>query len=229
MAPGRPGRAWTGFGRLASDFAAAELIDLAAAESIVDGLELALAARSRLEPRRAWAMRRSIRRQRGSLPVGQVVAIPLGLAVAVQSEDGPIQLVLLALVLAPDRAEVTVAGRLAAVPDGGARRHHDRSGPLEGLGHRRPGRQVRGTFHRRVDESRIDGALSFRPIPPAQARWLEVRVGETDPVRVQLAGSQPVTADLDEEPGGTRSSAFWTPAPSGSSAIAGCPARAVPR
>jgi hypothetical protein len=115
-------------GRLASDFVAAELIDLAAAESIVDGLESALAARSRLEPRRAWAMRRSIRRQRGSLPVGRVVAIPLGRAVAVRSEDGPIQLVLLALVLAPDRAEVTVAGRLPTVPDGGARRYHDRSG-----------------------------------------------------------------------------------------------------
>jgi hypothetical protein len=163
-------------GRLASDFVAAELIDPAAAESIVDGLESALAARSRLEPRRAWAMRRSIRRQRGSLPVGRVVAIPLGRAVAVRSEDGPIQLVLLAL------------------------RLHDRSGPLRGSATDDRGARYEAYFTGGWDESRIDGALSFRPIPPAQARWLEVRVGEADPVRVQLAGSQPVTADLDEEP-----------------------------
>jgi hypothetical protein len=187
-------------GRLASDFAAAELIDRAAAESIVDGLESALAARSRLEPHGARAMRRSIRLQRGSLPAGRVVAIPLGRAVAVQSEDGPIQLVLLALVLAPDRAEVTVAGRRSAVPDGGARQHHHWSGPLRGSATDDRGARYEAHFTGGWDESRIDGALSFRPIPPAQARWLEVRVGETDPVRVQLAGSQPVTADLDEEP-----------------------------
>jgi hypothetical protein len=187
-------------GRLASDFAAAELIDLAAAESIVDGLESALAARSRLEPRGAWAMRRSIRRQRGSLPAGPVVAIPLGRAIAVQSEDGPIQLMLLALVLAPDRAEVTVAGRRPAVRDGGARQRHHRSGPLRGSATDDRGARYEAHFTGRWDESRIDGALSFRPIPPAQARWLEVRVGDTDPVRIQLAGSQPVTADLDAEP-----------------------------
>lgn len=49
------------------------------------------------------------------------------------------------------------------------------------------------------DESRIDGALSFDPVPPAQVRWLDVKVGESDPVRVQLAGSQPVTADWVQE------------------------------
>jgi hypothetical protein len=145
-------------------------------------------------------MRRSSRRQRGSLPAGRVVAIPLGRAVAVQSEDGLIQLVLLALVLAPDRAEVTVAGRLPAVPDGGARQHHHWSGPLRGSATDDRGARYEARFTGGWDESRIDGALSFRPIPPSQACWLEVRVGETDPVRVQLAGSQPVTADLDEEP-----------------------------
>jgi hypothetical protein len=188
-------------GRLASDFAAAGVIDLAAAESIVDGLESALAARSRLEPHGAWAMRRQIRRQRGSLPAGQVVAIPLGRPVTAQSEDGPVRLVLLALVLAPDRAEVTVTGRLPVIPDGGARQqHHLWSGPLRGSATDDRGARYEALFHGGWDESRIDGALSFHPIPPAQARWLEVRVGETDPVRVQLAGSQPVTADLGEEP-----------------------------
>jgi len=188
-------------GRLASDFAAAEVIDLAAAESIVDGLESALAARSRLEPRGAWAMRRRIRRQRGSLPAGKVVAIPLGRPVTAQSEDGPIQLVLLALVLAPDRAEVTLTGRLPTVPDGRARQqHHYWSGPLRGSATDDRGAGYEAHFTGGWDESRIDGALSFHPIPPAQARWLEVRVGETDPVRVQLAGSPPVTADLGEEP-----------------------------
>ena len=189
-------------GRLASDFATAELIDLAAAESIVDGLESALAARSLLEPREAWAMRRSIRRQRGSLPVGPVFAIPLGLPVTAQSEDGPIQLMLLALILAQDRAEVTVTGRLPAVPADSARRHHHHHwpGPLRSSATDDRGARYEAHFTGGWDESRIDGALSFRPIPPAQTRWLEVRVGETDPVRVQLAGSQPVTADLAGEP-----------------------------
>ena len=188
-------------GRLASDFAAAGVIDLAAAESIVDGLESALAARSRLEPRGAWAMRRRIRRQRGSLPAGQVVAIPLGRPVTTQSEDGPIHVVLLALVLAPDRAEVTVTGRPPTVPDGRARSpHHSWFGPLTGSATDDRGARYEAHFVGGWDESRIDGALSFHPIPPAQARWLEVRVGEADPVRVQLAGSQPVTADLGEEP-----------------------------
>ena len=112
-------------GRLASDFVAAELIDPAVAESIVDGLESALAARSRLEPRgRAWAMRRRIGQQRGSPRAGQVVAIPLGRAVTIPSEDGQVQLALLALILAPDRAEVTLTGRLPAVPDGRTRQLH---------------------------------------------------------------------------------------------------------
>jgi hypothetical protein len=188
-------------GRLASDLAAAGVIDLAAGESIVDGLESALAARSRLEPRRAWAMHRRIRRQRGSLPAGQVAAIPLGRPVTAQSEDGPIQLVLLALVLAPDRAEVTVTGRLPTVPGGKARPpHHYWSGPLTASATDDRGARYEAHFTGGWDESRIDGAFSFHPIPPAQARWLEVRIGDTGPVRVQLAGSQPVTADLGEEP-----------------------------
>ena len=187
-------------GRLASDFAAAELIDLAAAESIVDGLAWTLAARSGLEPRGAWAMRRKIRR-RGSLPVGRVVAIPLGRPVTVQSEDGPIKLVLLALVLAPDRAEVIVTGRLPTVPDGRARQvHHHWSRSLRGSATDDRGARYEAHFTGGSDQSRIDGALRFHPIPPAQTRWLEVRVGETDPLRVQLAEGQPVTADLGEEP-----------------------------
>jgi hypothetical protein len=198
--PGPARQGLDSVGRLASDFAAAELIDVATAESIVDGLESALAARSLLEPRGAWAMLRNIGRQRGSLPVGPVVAIPLGRAATVQSEDGPIQLVLLALILAPDRAEVTVAGRLPTVPDDGARLRRHWSGPLRGSATDDRGARYEAHFSGGWGESRIDGALSFRPIPPAQASWLEVRIGETDPVRVQLAGSQPVTADLDEEP-----------------------------
>jgi hypothetical protein len=187
-------------GRLASDFAAAELIGLAAAESIVDGLESALAARSRLEPRGpGWAMRRRIRQQRALLPAGRIRAIPLGLPVTAPSEDGLIELVLLALVLAPDRAEVTVTGRWPTVPDGSARQHHW-PGPLAGSATDDRGGTYQAHFVGGQNESRIDGALSLHPIPPAQVRWLEVKVGQTDPVRVQVAGSQPVTAELGEEP-----------------------------
>jgi len=200
--PGPAGEGIARVGRLASDFAAAELIDLAAAESIVDGLESALAARSRLEPRGpGWAMRRRIRQQRAPLPAGPIRAIPLGRPVTVPSEDGLIELVLLALVLAPDRAEVTVTGRLPRVPDGRARqRHHHWPGPLTGSATDDRGGTYQAHFTGGWGESRIDGALSFHPVPPAQVRWLEVRVCETNPVRVQVAGSQPVTAESGEEP-----------------------------
>ena len=189
-------------GRLASDFAAAELVDPTAAESIVDGLESALAARSRLEPRGpGWAVRRRIRQQRTSPPAGPLVAIPLGRPVSVPSEDGPIQLVLLALVLAPDRAEVTITGRLPKVADGMAReRHRHWSGPLTASATDDRGASYRAHFVGGWDESRLDGALSFQPGPPPGAQWLDVKVGESDPVRVQASGSQAVTAELGEKP-----------------------------
>jgi hypothetical protein len=187
-------------GRLASDFAAAELIDPAAADSLVDGLESALAARSRLEPRGpGWAMRRRIGQRRGSPRAGQVVAIPLGRPVSIPSGDGQIQVTLLALILAADRAEVTLTGRLPAVADGGARqRLHRWSELLSGSATDDRGATYQAHVTAGWDESRIDGALSFRPVPPARVRWLDVKVGESDPVRVQLAGSQPVTAEWVE-------------------------------
>ncbi len=197
------GHARTGLdrvGRLASDFAAAELIDPAAADSLTDGLESALAARSLLQPRGPGrAMRRRIRQQRGSPGGGQVVAIPLGLPVTTPSEDGQIQVTLLALILAQDRAEVTLTGRLPAVPGGGARQRRHPPEPLSGSATDDRGAVYQAHFGGGWDESRIDGALSFHPVPPAHVRWLDVKVGKSDPVRVQLAGSQPVTAAWVEE------------------------------
>jgi hypothetical protein len=197
-----PGLARAGLdrvGRLASDFAAAELIDPAAADSLVDGLESALTARSRLEARGpGWAMRRRIGQRRGSPRAGQVVAIPLGRLVTTPSEDGQIRVTLLALILAPDRAEVTLTGRLPAVPDGRTRQLRHRFGLLSGSATDDRGATYEAHLTGGWGESRIDGALSFHPIPPAQIRWLDVKVGESDPVRVQLAGSQPVTADWVE-------------------------------
>jgi len=195
-----PGLARAGLdrvGRLASDFAAAELVDPAAADSIVDGLESALAARSRLEPRGpGWAMRRRIGQRRGSSLAGQIVAIPLGRPVTTPSEDGQIQVTLLALILAPDRAEVTLTGRLPAVADGGARQPlHHWPVLLSGSATDDRGATYQAHLTAGWGESRIDGALSFHPVPPAQVRWLDVKVGQSDPVRVQVAGSQPVTAD----------------------------------
>ncbi|MGH3300545.1 MAG: hypothetical protein ACRDOK_02485 [Streptosporangiaceae bacterium] len=188
-------------GRLASDFAAADLIDLADAESIVDGLESAMAARSRLETRGpGWAMRRRIRQQPVSHPAGPVRAIPLGRAVSAPSEDGPVHVTLLALVLATDWAEVTLTGRLAGAPNGGPRQlHRNWSEPLSGSASDDRGVTYQAHFAGGWGKSRIDGALSFHPVPPPGAQWLDVKVGESDPVRVQLAGSQPAPAELIED------------------------------
>jgi len=206
QAPGRfhgPGPAGAGldrFGRLASDFATAELIDPAGAGSLVDGLESALEARSLFEPRGpGWAMRRRIGQRRGSPRAGQVVAIPLGWPVTTPSEGGQIQVMLLALILAPDRAEVTLTGRLPAVAGGGARQLHRRFELLSGSAADDRGATYQARLTGGWDESRIDGALSFHPIPPAQLRWLDVKIGGSDPVRVQLAGSQPITAAWVDE------------------------------
>jgi hypothetical protein len=143
-------------------------------------------------------MRRRIGQRRGSPRAGQVVAIPLGQPVTTPSEDGQIRVTLLALILAPDRAEVTLTGRLPAVPDGRTRQLRHRFGLLSGSATDDRGATYEAHLTGGWGESRIDGALSFHPIPPAQIRWLDVKVGESDPVRVQLAGSQPVTADWVE-------------------------------
>lgn len=88
----------------------------------MDGLQSALAARSRFEPPGPGrAMRRGTGPRRGSPGPGQVVALPLGQRVAISSEGGQIQVMLLALTLAADRAEITLTGQLPAVADGGAR------------------------------------------------------------------------------------------------------------
>jgi len=188
-------------GRLASDFAAADLVDAAVAESIGDGLESALTARSRLEPHGLdWATRRRLRQQR-PLPAGPIRAYPVGRPVVARSEYGQVPITLLAVVLAPDRADVTLTGRLPAVPDGGDQNPHrnwygqlrsatatdDRGGTYE------------AGFTGGWGESRIDGALSFHPRPPAGTRWLDVRVGESDPVRIEVPARQPVTAARVDE------------------------------
>ncbi len=185
--------------RLASDFAAASLIDQEAAKSIADGLESALAARSRIDPHWiGWAMRRTIRQQRPALPTGPVRARPLGTPVIVPSEHGPIHLVLLALVLAQDRAEVTLTGRLPRLAGNRVGERHWFTFP-DGSATDDRGGTYKAHHVGSWDESRIDGALSFHPIPPPGAQWLDVTVGEGDPVRLQLAAGQPACADLTEQ------------------------------
>jgi hypothetical protein len=189
--PGREGLDRVGV--LAAGFAAAELIDLAVAESIVEGLELALVVRSRISP--LWpglAIRRSRRRQQPSLPAGPVRAWPLGQSVIVPSEDGPIHLSLLALVLASDRAEVTVTGQLPGPAGGtkGARRVHGLE-PLGGSATDDRGRTYRAHFTGSWDTSSINGALALHPVPPPGSRWLDITIRDGEPVRVPLAASQP--------------------------------------
>jgi len=143
-------------------------------------------------------MRRRNVQRRGPPRAGQVIAIPLGRPVTIPSKDGQIQVTLLALILAPDRAAVTLTGWLPAVADGTTRQLHHWFELLSGSATDDRGATYEAHLTGGWDESRIDGALSFHPIPPAQVRWLDIKVGESDPVRVQLAGSQPVTADWVE-------------------------------
>jgi hypothetical protein len=169
-------------------------IDRGTADSIVSELETALAVRSRIDPHRlalrelrAWHHQRS-----AGAPAGPYLAAPIGVAVQPPSDSGLAELRLFTLVLAPDQAVLSAAGRVA--------RPHGGSPDLDSWlvsGPGQPGAtDDRGNRYRfnegssqRDSDGDWSGFLMISPIPPPGIAWLELTLSPGSPaIRVDLTG-----------------------------------------
>jgi hypothetical protein len=176
---------------VADALARAGVIDQATADSIVAGLETALAARDRIDPERA-IMRHFRQHRRPARPAaGPYLAAPVGVRFPAGPETGLADVRLFSLVIAPDRAVLTVAGRLS---DENLRSRHLDPWPLFG---RNPpvaadDRGNRYQFHEDSgwsDDENWGGILRLSPIPPAGIQWLDLTmVPGSAPVRVAVPG-----------------------------------------
>jgi hypothetical protein len=181
---------------VAHALARAGAIDLATADSIVTDLETALAARRRFDPEQLF-MRDFYAGQQRHLarpPAGPYLAAPVGTLFPAPPESGLADLRLFTLVIAPDRAVLTVSGRLS---DENLRSRHLDPWPLFGNG---PpvavdDRGNRYQFHRDSgwsDDENWGGILVLTPVPPTGIGWLELTmVPGSVPVRVEIAGPGP--------------------------------------
>jgi hypothetical protein len=181
---------------VAHALARAGAIDLATADSIVADLETALAARHRFDPERLFMrdFHAEQQRQLARPPAGPYLAAPVGVLFPAGPESGLADVRLFTLVIAPDRAVLTVSGRLS---DENLRSRHLDPWPL--FGNHPPvavdDRGNRYRFHEDSgwsDDENWGGILVLTPVPPAGIRWLELTmVPGSAPVRVEIAGPGP--------------------------------------
>ena len=180
---------------VADGLARAGAMDPGAADSIVADLEMALAARARIEPYRLGMreMRRLHQRRAPGPPAGPYLAVPSGTLIPVSPESGLAEVRLFTLVIAPDRAVLTVAGRLS---DENRRSEHLDPWPL--FDHRPAVADDRGNRYELredsgfSDEENWGGVLCLTPVPPAGTRWLELIMSPgSPPARLDLAGADP--------------------------------------
>jgi hypothetical protein len=171
-------------------------VDTGTADSIMASMATALVARSRAHPHRLLFRLRNAGPRQGHAgpPAGTYLAAPVGVLVPFDPEGSLRDVYVMSVVIAPDRAVLTVTGRLAE-PDS-LPPHLD---PWPTLGG--PGCPVslddRGNrYELRKDSAWSDadgtwsGTASIAPVPPAGTQWLDLtmRPGSA-PIRVDLAGA----------------------------------------
>lgn len=184
-------------------------IDDATADSVLSGLESALAVRSRLASRWADGLGRprwsSSQPPAPGLPGGPVRVAPVGRSLPLGADGSEGDLHLLTLVLAPDRAILTVAGQVRE-PDprfGIAGRDVDPGDPFEfGDGSVTDDRGA--AYQAEASGGTSDDTwwcrdVDITPVPPAGTRWLDITApGGTATLRVDLTtvspADQPVAA-----------------------------------
>jgi hypothetical protein len=180
-------------------------------DSIIAGLETALAARSRTDPHQL-AMRELHARHRtqpARAPAGTYLAVPIGVTVPAAPDRDQSAIHLITLVISPDQATVTLAGRLPPEPPRGSP-HHD---PWLTFGlEEATATDDRGTSYElheisswSDDDGEWNGVLEFSPIPAPGTRWLDLVMSPDAPaIRVELtgAGGQTTTEPSRADAGG---------------------------
>jgi hypothetical protein len=202
-------------GMVARALADAGAIDPGAAESVVGDLAIALAARSRLGgPMLGVRLLPALRTRRpAGPPAGPYLAVPVGAVVPASPESGLADVRLYALVIAPDRAVLTVSGRLS---DENLGSHHLDPWPLFGPGRSPTAVDDHGHAYQIhedsgwSDDENWGGVLRLAPVPPAGTGWLDLAMSPgSAPVRLDLAAAAGAAPGRDDE------------APSGLDAAAG--------
>ena len=171
-------------------------VDTGTADSIMASLGMALVARSRVHPYRLLFRLRNAGPRQGHAgpPAGMYLAAPVGVPVPFGPEGSLRDVCVMSLVVAPDRAVLTVTGRLAerdSLPP-----HLDPWPALGGPGCPAPLDDRGNRYELRRDSAWSDaegtwsGTASIAPVPPAGTQWLELtmRPGSA-PIRVDLAGA----------------------------------------
>jgi hypothetical protein len=168
-------------------------IGKAAADSVTQDLAAALFARARFDPHDLADLLEPHQGQPTRAPSGPYLAAPVGVTVPGGQGSGLTEIQIFALVIAPDRALLTTAGRQRKPPR--RRRSH---GWLPFDGSAEPTvTDDRGSSYRvHADSSSSDGdgnwtaMLSLSPVPQPGTRWLELTVtGGSPPVRVDLGST----------------------------------------
>ena len=165
---------------VAHALAQAGTIDVATSDSIVAGLEAALAARSRLDPRQLFMrdMYAQQHRQTARPPAGPYLAVPVGVLFPAAPESGLADVRLATLVIAPDRAVLNAWGRLS---DANLSSRHLDPWPLSG-DNRVVATDDRGNRYELhedsgwSDDENWGGLLRLTPIPAAGIRWLDLTI-----------------------------------------------------
>jgi hypothetical protein len=196
---------------VASALVQAGAIDSATADSVLDGLETALLARSRISPH--WLWRRDMLARHGQqpsvVPAGRYRAVPVGVTMAAAPDSGLGDTSLLTLVIAPDRASLTATGRqlepLGQVPrrDRWAALHGSRGSWPSATDDRGNSYQLELGSWSSENDGDWTGSLDISPVPPAGIRWLDLAVNP---------GSEPIRADLAGVSGESDGAAGLTPA-----------------
>ena len=159
-------------------------------------------------PHQLWfRMRRGPRQQQANRPLaGAYVAAPVGVLVPTAPESGLGDIHMVTMVIAPDRAFLALAGRVAD-PDN--RSLHRDPWPVFGGTGRPAAADDRGNRYELHEDSAWSdgdgewgGTLRLAPIPPAGTQWLELTMSPgSAPVRVDLSGAC-ADAALESVPAG---------------------------
>jgi len=221
---------------VAAAVVAAGALDETVAVPIVQGLEADLSAGSRPDrhPPHARSARRWLaaaeagRAAAPVLPGGPVLAVPVGAAVPMGQpwRDGERDVWrLLALVLAPDRATLTIAARMRERGEG--QRHVGRFGMNEPGGHPTATDDRGGNYRLQLsggdsfDMTWSSGQFDLSPPVPSGARWLALSLAPgADPLRVDLTTARAPSETSADPP----APAPITPAPPAAPGATAAPA-----